>query len=334
MKYKTVNFVIIILSLLLVSCISNPYDSLENNPKLDPKLVEIIKNGSLETVHAMIYFSSRLERDELKILNKMDIIYHDDTPGVNPRIATVPVLLINNITKLSSVNKLMSVPLQYKMIEYFAFEKIPSYVFNDDNSINLKVIFYDDVTKEEAISMITKYSEVFFDKYTDKNNEIYLHTVNNKIMFDLAREDKVKAINYGGDPSTKSNPLAGLVIVKTDKSSYNLSEIVYIFVYNGLNKSITLTTLIACEGEIYIISKYEGKEFKDYMMICGACMGGSEFRKKVESFEGIIFEWDQQAYTNPVYDCEKKHILGKGLYKVKIWENYPIIYESNVFKII
>jgi len=202
---KKIIFILLILVIFISGCFNNPYASLENNPKVDSRVVGKIKSSSLDTVHAMIQFDHVLNVGERKSLEGDNIIFHGYN-GNNSYTASIPVSGIENLTQITYVKRIIPVPLEIKMERYFLYGKIPNSAFNDDGTIKLNVIFYYDIPEERAVEVITKYGDIIINGYEREEYEenlpedydIYFHALNNDSVLQLGKEDEVRYVGFGG----------------------------------------------------------------------------------------------------------------------------------------
>ena len=170
-----------------------PAESMTNISKVDPVVLDYLKNHSLKRVYAMIHFNQSPSPKERKWFKETYNITLDSYKDRGRWISAIPTARLLTLINLKEVLNISFVEPHSKIWDFFFPHSLPGHVVNDNGTLNMIVQFYDDVTEQEALEVTGRHASITHSGFPYEFRDIYI-IINNESMLPLAHEDIVKEI--------------------------------------------------------------------------------------------------------------------------------------------
>jgi len=172
--------------------------------KISDRLKAIIENTKLQKIHLTIQFDPYPSTPEEKAAfeEKYGIKFHGSTGRGEFRV-TIPVNRINEIARNPRVKLIRDIPAEEKVKLRIQRGEFYPHEFEDDNPVFIHIAFYSDVSEDEALKILSRYSAER--QYGPGWSNEYGISINKGLIMDIANEDAVYFVTATGGPRIAIN---------------------------------------------------------------------------------------------------------------------------------
>jgi len=161
-------------------------------PGISNTLKSILVNTSSKRIHVLLQFYHIPNNDEKSKLSNLNVTLCRYVPN-NAYFASIPTKYLTEVYNLSFVRWIGEILPEDKMSSIIQENRIPSKAINPDGTVNLTIMFFKDVSLDDAVQIISKHGGIVQSRVPITNDLVVI--VPTEKISAIANEDSVQWID-------------------------------------------------------------------------------------------------------------------------------------------